>query len=65
MAYASGSSLYYELTMEQVTSHILMIRPAAFGYNTETAVNNTFQNKPDLAQAEINQQARKEFDSFV
>lgn len=42
-----------------------MIRPAAFGYNTETAVNNTFQNKPGLAQSEINQQARKEFDNFV
>jgi hypothetical protein len=51
--------------MEQVTSHILMIRPAAFGFNTETAANNTFQNKPDLGQSEINQQARNEFDNFV
>lgn len=29
--------------MPQTTSHILMIRPANFGFNEETAVNNEFQ----------------------
>lgn len=52
--------------MEQVTSHVLMIRPSAFGYNIETAENNTFQNQPkNLAPSEINEKARNEFDQFV
>lgn len=51
--------------MEQVTSHVMMIRPSAFGYNAETAANNVFQNKPDAASEEIIAQAQKEFDGFV
>ena len=30
----------------KLTNHILMIRPANFGYNAETAQNNAFQNSP-------------------
>jgi hypothetical protein len=44
-------------------SHFLMIRPAAFGYNPETAVNNAFQqagNEPG-----IQEKALREFDAFV
>jgi hypothetical protein len=51
--------------MEQVTSHVMMIRPSAFGYNAETAENNVFQSKPDAAAEEIIAQAKKEFDGFV
>ncbi|MES1221916.1 MAG: arginine deiminase-related protein [Bacteroidota bacterium] len=47
----------------QTTSHILMIRPANFGFNAETAVNNAFQvpGKDEGAQ----EKARQEFDTFV
>jgi len=48
----------------QNTSHILMIRPVSFGYNAETAVNNSFQvntgNIPETAAKAI-----LEFDAFV
>ncbi len=47
----------------QTTSHILMIRPAAFGYNAETAVNNAFQQ--NSADADVNKKAQQEFDHFV
>lgn len=47
----------------QSTSHILMIRPVAFGYNAETAVNNAFQSAG--VDANINEQAQNEFDYFV
>ena len=42
-----------------------MIRPAAFGFNSQTAENNTFQHKPNLDQQEIRQRALKEFDELV
>jgi hypothetical protein len=47
----------------QNTNKILMIRPAAFTYNTQTAGNNLFQvaGKADNAQ----ENALKEFDAFV
>lgn len=40
-----------------------MVRPAAFGYNEETAVNNAFQQKavsPDIAETAV-----KEVDAFI
>ena len=46
-------------------STILMIRPAAFGYNNETAVNNLFQSAPSLKEEELQQQALGEFDQMV
>ncbi|HUR30825.1 MAG TPA: arginine deiminase-related protein [Saprospiraceae bacterium] len=43
-----------------------MIRPSAFGYNTETAENNAFQNMPvDLQNEEVVSRAQNEFDLFV
>ena len=42
-----------------------MIRPAAFGYNEETAVNNTFQHPSSLGGNTIQQQVLQEFDSMV
>ena len=50
----------------QTTSSILMVRPANFGFNTETAANNAFQvNDTSLSVAQIQQKAIAEFDNFV
>ncbi len=50
----------------QNTSHLLMIRPAAFQYNTETAKSNDYQkNINTISQNEIVKTAQKEFDEFV
>lgn len=51
----------------QTTCHILMVRPANFGFNTETAVNNAFQfsDSRGMTPAEIHQQALNEFDALV
>lgn len=50
----------------QTTATILMVRPANFGFNTETAANNAFQvNDTSMSVAEIQQKAIAEFDNFV
>jgi hypothetical protein len=49
----------------QTASHILMVRPVNFGYNSETADNNFYQQKDDRDFAEIKNLAQSEFDSFV
>lgn len=51
---------------KQTTSTILMIRPRHFGFNTETAENNTFQTT-DLSDNadEMKSKALKEFDHMV
>ncbi|MBK8787469.1 MAG: amidinotransferase [Chitinophagaceae bacterium] len=46
----------------QHTSHLLMIQPVNFGFNTETAVNNTFQKNMG---GDVQQQALQEFTDFV
>jgi len=51
--------------MSQVASTILMIRPAAFGYNAETAANNVFQSQSQLSANDVQQKAAQEFDAFV
>ncbi|MGN6616423.1 MAG: citrulline utilization hydrolase CtlX [Ilyomonas sp.] len=48
-----------------VASAILMVRPASFGYNTETAANNVFQSSVSYNAAEVQQKAVQEFDAFV
>ena len=49
-----------------IASEIFMIRPAAFGYNAETAASNAFQQKKhSLLQKEIRETAIKEFDAYV
>jgi len=45
-----------------LTSHVLMVRPVAFGYNAETAVNNAFQQ---ASGGDTQVAALKEFDAFV
>lgn len=50
---------------KQTTSSIIMIRPAAFAYNVETAVNNTFQNAPEAGRDTVMNRAIQEFDALV
>ena len=47
----------------QTTNNILMIRPVAFGFNAETAVNNAFQKASEGGN--VNSKAQQEFDDFV
>ena len=50
----------------QTTSNILMIRPANFGFNEETATNNSFQSKDEnLTSNQIKEKAISEFDAFA
>lgn len=42
-----------------------MVRPAAFGFNTETARNNYFQTNPGISKEELQQTALAEFDNMV
>ena len=50
----------------QLTSTVLMVRPANFGFNPETADNNAFQvDDASLSSAEIKAKAMEEFDTFV
>jgi hypothetical protein len=43
-----------------------MVRPASFGFNTETAANNVFQSSSaKLTAKEVQQKAVDEFDNFV
>ncbi|MFN9710512.1 MAG: citrulline utilization hydrolase CtlX [Bacteroidota bacterium] len=49
--------------MRQTTTHLLMIRPVAFNFNPETAVNNAFQQNESDMHAQM--KAASEFDGFV
>lgn len=51
--------------LPQTTSHVLMIRPANFGFNTETAQSNSFQTNVDYSSKETAIKARQEFDVAV
>ncbi len=50
----------------QTTRHLLMVRPAHFGFNEETAKSNAFQSKDNSESTiAIQQKAIEEFDGFV
>ena len=51
--------------MNTFTDTIMMIRPAHFGYNVDTAQDNSFQTVADQDNTQISLQARKEFDAMV
>lgn len=56
-----------EMSAKQSTNRIIMVRPACFCFNTETAISNAFQNT-DYSQTssnEIQKQALLEFDRMV
>jgi hypothetical protein len=48
-----------------LASTILMVRPAAFGFNEETAANNYFQSHPAISKEELQQKVLAEFDTMV
>lgn len=51
---------------KQYTSNLMMVRPASFQFNYETAVSNAFQKSLDgLTEDEIKQKAIEEFDAYV
>lgn len=50
---------------EQTPGALFMVRPAAFGYNVQTAGSNTFQQEDDDDAREILEQSRKEFDTMT
>lgn len=49
----------------QISETILMVRPANFGFNAETAENNFYQKRDDRADRVIRELAQNEFDGFV
>ena len=48
--------------MSSIASTVLMVRPAAFSYNAETAANNSFQTQ---GVSFTNEKVLAEFDGFV
>lgn len=54
------------MQVTQSSNHLLMVRPANFGFNSQTALSNSFQSsKIDLSIDEIKAKAVAEFDAFV
>jgi hypothetical protein len=51
--------------LAQCADAAFMIRPAAFGWNVETASTNRFQREARIAAADAQRQARAEFDAVV
>jgi len=49
--------------LKQSTNNIMLVWPASFGFNAETAQNNAFQDK-SAEQTDTLTKARKEFDQF-
>jgi hypothetical protein len=49
--------------LKHTTSHLLMIKPVAFGFNAQTAVNNAFQQAGGDTDTQL--RAEAEFDAFV
>ena len=51
---------------KQITSAIMMIRPVAFRFNEETAVNNYYQKVLEgVSASQVQNRALEEFDTFV
>lgn len=49
--------------VNQITSHLLMIRPVDFHYNKDTAGDNAFQNEVEVE--DLQSKVENEFDNFV
>ncbi len=49
----------------QTTNHILLVKPARFSFNNETALSNTFQSKINEQQENIQNKVLKEFENFA
>jgi hypothetical protein len=53
------------MKFSQAPSSILMIRPASFGFNQQTASSNSFQDSKETDASQLRQQAIVEFDLMV
>jgi hypothetical protein len=51
--------------MGQSTNHVFLVRPKSFGFNSETAASNSFQNNLPLSSEVIYQQVIHEFNAFA
>ena len=51
--------------MRHITDRIMMVRPASFQFNEETAANNAFQTAGDYDNEAIKAKAIEEFDAMV
>ncbi|MEM6261713.1 MAG: arginine deiminase-related protein [Bacteroidota bacterium] len=49
----------------QTTSTLVMVRPAHFGFNEQTAESNAFQHQTQLPASEVHRRALQEFDDMV
>jgi hypothetical protein len=49
----------------QSTHKILMVEPADFTFNAETAVDNEFQNRPNISAEEVKKRVMQEFDAAI
>ena len=52
------------VSRRQNTHRVLMVRPAFFGFNEETAANNSFKKRPASVE-DVTLQAQREFDTYV
>ena len=52
-------------TERQTTDKLLMVSPDQFGFNPETATTNSFQNKLDIDEIKVRDEALKEFTEVV
>ncbi len=50
--------------MKQTTSKVFMVKPVRFGYNPQTAVDNTFQKESSI-EDNVQERALREFTSYV
>lgn len=54
------------MNSKQTTDHLLMVRPARFAFNEETAGSNAFQQRSDAdATNSLQRQALEEFDAYA
>jgi hypothetical protein len=53
------------VSQQQCANAVLMIRPAGFDYNPETAASNRMQQRAGGTPVQANEMARVEFDAFV
>lgn len=51
--------------MKQAADTVLMVRPADFGWNPETAASNVFQQRASAAPGPVREQALAEFDGLA
>jgi hypothetical protein len=53
------------MTQKHIANTIVMVKPNHFGFNAETSLSNSFQNKPNLENSELQSTVIAEFDLMV